>query len=411
LPEGQSYTRNSPNSWSISSADEALGLIYVPMGNQTPDEWGGHRQPTPERFSSSIVALDISTGQLRWVFQTVHHDLWDMDIGSQPSLIDLSTAAGVRPALVAPTKRGDLYVLDRRNGEPIFPVTERPVPQGAAEGDHTSPTQPFSALTLQPERPMVENDMWGATMFDQLLCRILFREARYEGIFTPPSTQGTLVFPGNFGVFDWGGIAVDPVRQIAFTNPDYMAFYSRLIPRDQLPQPKQEQGKTQPTETNLSAGSENSGINPQYGTPFAVQLKPFLSPLGLPCQAPPWGYVAGVDLRTGAVAWRHKNGTIRDSAPVPLPFRMGVPSLGGPILTAGGVAFLSSTLDYYVRAYDVTTGRQLWEDRLPAGGQATPMTYRSAQSGRQFVVVVAGGHGTLGTKPGDAIIAYALPRS
>jgi quinoprotein glucose dehydrogenase len=399
---GETYTASSSNSWSISSADEALGLVYIPMGNGAVDQWGGNRPPTTDRFSSSIVALDIATGRLRWEFQTVHHDLWDMDIGAQPSLIDLQTPDGATPALVAPTKRGDLYVLDRRTGEPIVPVAERPVPQGAAEGDWTAPTQPFSALTFLPPDPLQESDMWGATMFDQLLCRIQFRSLRYEGIFTPPSTQGTLVNPGNFGIFDWGGIAVDPVRQIAFAAPAYMGFVDRLIPRSALGP----DGRS-----DLQAGQETGGINPNYGAPFAVELRPFLSPWGLPCQAPPWGYVAGVDLKSGKIVWRHKNGTVRDSSPVPLPFKMGVPSLGGPIVTAGGVAFLTATLDYYIRSYDVATGRQLWEERLPAGAQATPVTYRSDRSGRQFVVVVAGGHGSLGTKAGDAIIAYALPKS
>jgi quinoprotein glucose dehydrogenase len=234
--------------------------------------------------------------------------------------------------------------------------------------------------------------MWGATMLDQLTCRIAFQKMRYDGPFTPPSLQGTLVYPGNFGVMDWGGMAIDPVRGIAFANPSYMAFVDELTPnKPQWPK---------------AAGSR--GLNPNAGAPFAVYLNPFLSKLGLPCQAPPWGYVAGMDLATGKVAWKHKNGTIVDQSPIPLPFKLGVPSLGGPMTTAGGVAFMSSALDDFVRAYDVTSGRQLWEDRLPAGGQATPMSYQGAD-GRQYVVVVAGGHGTLGTKAGDDVIAYALP--
>lgn len=412
----QHYTRSSPNSWSISSADEQLGLIYIPMGNQPPDQFGAKRSATTEKFSSSIVALDIDTGQMRWVFQTVHHDLWDMDVGSQPSLVDLTTPQGTVPALVAPTKRGDLYVLDRRSGKPIMPVDERAVPQGAVAGDSTAQTQPFSALTFLPPQHLQEKDMWGATMFDQLACRVQFRSLRYDGIFTPPSLQGSLVYPGNFGIFDWGGIAVDPVRQIAFANPDYMAFVDRLIPREQFDkewnerlaqeQPDPEQNAGKPPAFPRSEG----GLNPNRGAPFGVDLEAFLSPLGLPCQAPPWGYVAGVDLKSGKIAYMHKNGTIRDSSPVPLPFKMGVPSLGGPVMTAGGVAFLTSTLDYYIRAYDVGSGRQLWESRLPAGGQATPMSYWSEASQRQFVIAVAGGHGSLGTKAGDAIIAYALPK-
>jgi len=195
-------------------------------------------------------------------------------------------------------------------------------------------------------------------MFDQLLCRIQFRSLRYDGIFTPPSTQGSLVYPGNFGIFDWGGIAVDPVRQIAFTNPDFMAFVDRLVPRPAVgSEGKRERAQQPAGGSDVQGTQETGGVNPNYGAPFAVELKALLSPLGLPCQAPPWGYVAGVDLRSGKIAWMHKNGTIRDSSPVPMPFKMGVPSLGGPIMTAGGVAFLTSTLDYYARAYDVTTGR------------------------------------------------------
>jgi quinoprotein glucose dehydrogenase len=399
LAPGQTYVKNSPNSWGINSADEALGLVYVGIGNETPDEWAGHRNTAGERFNSAVVALEIATGKVRWVFQSVHHDLWDMDIGAQPSLVDLTTPHGVVPALVVPSKRGDLYVLDRRTGAPLFPVAERAVPQGAASGDHTSPTQPFSSVTLQPQ-PLSERDMWGATLFDQLWCRIQFKSLRWQGIFTPPSTQGSLVYPGNFGVFDWGGIAVDPAREIAFTNPDHFAFVSRLIPR-----------ATAAPDLNggQQDGTAETAPNPMLGTPFAVHLEAFRSPLGLPCQAPPWGLVAGVDLVTGKVIWQHVNGTIRDNAPLPVPIRMGVPSLGGPLITAGGVGFLTSTLDYYIRAYDITTGRQLWEARLPAGGQSNPMTYRSAASGRQFIVTVDGGHGTLPTKAGDYVIAYALP--
>jgi len=394
LSPGKTYTENSPNMWSIASVDENLDLVYLPMGNQPPDQWGGKRNPETERFSSAVVALDVRTGKVRWIFQTVHHDLWDMDVPSQPSLLDLQTQSGLVPALVAPTKQGDVYVLDRRNGQPILPVSEEPAPRGAARGDRTAPTQPTSALTFKPPRPLEGRDMWGATMFDQLMCRVRFQSLRYEGRYTPPSTEGSIIYPGNFGVFNWGGIAIDPVQQIMFATPSYLAFISKLIPRK--------------NETANYVSSGAPGLNENYGAPFAALLEPLVSPLGLPCQAPPWGYVAGADLRTGKVVWQHKNGTVRDRAPIPLPFEMGVPDLGGPVVTAGGVAFLSGTLDYYVRAFDVATGETLWKDRLPAGGQATPMTYQ-APNGKQFLVVVAGGHGSLGTKKGDSIIAYALP--
>ena len=343
-----------------------------------------------------------------------------MDIPAQPALVDLDLPnQGRVPALIQSTKTGNIFVLDRRTGKPLFPVTERPVPGNAAAGDRASPTQPFSSVSLMPTKHVTGADMWGATMFDQLACRIKFAGLRYEGPFTPPSTKGSLVFPGNFGVMDWGGMAIDPVRMIAFAHPNYMAFVDRLIPReptspryDASNGPKESPNTDQgPAGGSDFKGSDTKGFNPNYGAPFAVALNPFLSPLGLPCQAPPWGYVAGIDLVTGKTVWQHRNGTTRDQMPVPLPFKLGVPSLGGPIVTAGGVAFMGSALDYYLRAYDVTTGDVLWRGRLPAGGQATPMSYWSSASGRQFVVIAAGGHGSLGTKQGDSIVAYALPKA
>lgn len=392
------YTNNSPNSWITASFDPALNLVYMPMGVHTPDPWGGNRDAQAERYSSALVALDISTGKRVWSYQTVHHDLWDMDLSSQPTLADMPTADGVVPAVLQPTKTGNLFVLDRRTGKLIVPAPERPVPQGGAPGDHVSPTQPFSELTFRPEQKLTGADMWGATVFDQLACRILFHQLRYEGTFTPPSLQGTLVFPGNLGMFEWGGIAVDPGRQIAIANPMAVPFVSRLVPR----------GPDNPAapDAKRPSGSE-AGVQPMYGTPYGVVLHPFLSPLGIPCLRPPWGYMAGIDLKTRKIAWMHRNGTIRDSAPVPIPIKLGVPMLGGPMTTAGGVAFLTSTSDYFIRAYDVSNGKQLWEDRLPAGGQSTPMSY--AAGGKQYVVTAAGGHGSFGTKIGDYVIAYALP--
>ncbi|MCM5682759.1 membrane-bound PQQ-dependent dehydrogenase, glucose/quinate/shikimate family [Schlegelella sp. S2-27] len=401
IAPGATYTPSSPNSWSISSVDTELGLVYVPLGNQPPDQWGGRRSEAVERYSSSVVALELETGRVRWHFQTVHHDLWDYDVPSQPSLVDLTIGGKRVPALVQPTKQGEVFVLDRRTGQPVLPVKEVPAPQGAAEGDHTAPTQPVSALSFDPP-PLSGRDMWGATLFDQMYCRIAFHRLRYEGRYTPPTTKGSLIYPGNFGVFNWGGIAVDPQRQVAFATPTYLAFTSQLVPR-QDDTSLYVQGGEQPDEHLPS-------LNENFGAPFAVKLGAFTSPLGLPCQAPPWGYVALADLRTGRIIWQHRNGTVRDSSPLPLPFRMGVPNLGGPIVTAGGVAFLSGTLDYYVRGYDLATGEELWRSRLPAGGQATPMTYQG-EDGRQYLLVAAGGHGSLGTKAGDDVIAYALPRA
>lgn len=397
---GEHYTWNSPNSWAPAAYDAKLDIVYLPMGVKTPDIWGGDRSPDMERYASGLLALHASTGKLAWFYQTVHHDLWDMDLPSQPTLADITDKDGKTvPVVYAPAKTGNLFVLDRRTGALVVPAPEKPVPQGAAPGDRVSPTQPFSALTFRPQKLLTDADMWGATMYDQLVCRVMFHKLRYEGTFTPPSLQGTLVFPGNLGMFEWGGIAVDTDRQIAVANPIALPFVSRLIPRGPG-------NPVQPVQGARGSGTE-VGIQSQYGVPYGVTLNPFLSPFGLPCKQPAWGYIAAIDLKTNAIVWKQRIGTVRDSSPIPLPFKMGMPMLGGPIVTAGGVAFIGATADNYLRAFDVNNGRQLWQARLPAGGQATPMTY--AVNGKQYVVIAAGGHGSFGTKLGDYVIAYALP--
>ncbi|NRB56961.1 MAG: membrane-bound PQQ-dependent dehydrogenase, glucose/quinate/shikimate family [Salinicola sp.] len=390
------YTRNSPNVWAPFSVDERLGLVYLPTGNATPDQYGANRDENDETYGAALVALDLATGRVRWRRQFVHHDLWDMDTPAQPVLLDLQTPDGMLPAVIQPTKQGSLYVLDRGTGEPIVAIDEVKAPNGAVEGDFTAATQPRSTLNLLPP-PLTGSDMWGASPIDQMVCRIQFHSLDYRGQYTPPSLEGSLVYPGNVGVFNWSGVAVDPARQAMFTSPNYLAFVSRLIPRDE--------------EDSPAASASEQGVQPNRGAPYAVELGPFLSILGLPCQAPPWGQVAGIDLGSREVVWQHRNGTTRDSMPfdLPIPLSVGVPALGGPMTTAGGVSFLSGTLDQYLRAYDLTSGRELWKSRLPAGGQATPMTYRGAD-GRQYVVVTAGGHGTFGSRMGDYVVAYALPR-
>lgn len=395
LAEGETYTRGSPNVWAPISVDEELGMVYLPMGNATPDQYGADRSENDETYSAGLVALNLQDGQVEWVYQFVHHDLWDMDSPAQPVLIDLATDEGTQPAVIQPTKQGSLYVLNRETGEPIVPIEEVPAPQGAVEGDWTAETQPRSALNLLPP-PLTERDMWGASPFDQMMCRIQFNTLRYEGQYTPPSLEGSIVYPGNVGVMNWGGVAVDPERQALFTGAKYLAFVSTLVPRDQV-----EEGQGSASEQGLQANE---------GAPYAVELGPLLSVLGLPCQAPSWGDVAGIDLQSNEVVWKHPNGTTRDSMPFDLPIglNVGVPALGGPLTTAGGVSFLSGTLDQYLRGYDIHTGEELFKARLPAGGQATPMTY-TGQDGRQYVVVTAGGHGTFGTKMGDYVIGYALP--
>lgn len=400
---GQKFVQNSPNAWAPLAYDEKLDIVYIPTGVGTPDIYGGHRTDLDERYANSMLALNASTGKLIWNFQTTHHDLWDMDVPSQPSLMDIQVNGKVLPAIYVLTKTGNVFVLDRRNGQPIVPIIEKPVPQLIKHGPETkgerySATQPFSDFNLAPKAKLTDKDMWGATMFDQLICRINFHQLNYDGIYTPPSENGTLVFPGNLGVFEWGGMSVNQDRQVAVMNPIGLPFVSRLIPTD--PNRKK---------TAKGAGTEQ-GIQPMYGVPYGVEIKAFLSPLGLPCKQPAWGYVAGVDLKTHDVVWKKRIGTIRDSLPnlfqLP-PLKIGVPGLGGTISTAGNVMFVAGTQDNYIRAYNVSNGEKLWEARLPAGGQATPMTY--SINGKQYLVVMAGGHGSFGTKLGDYLVAYALP--
>ncbi|CAK9885773.1 MAG: Quinoprotein glucose dehydrogenase [Candidatus Erwinia impunctatus] len=406
VPEAdQHYVANSPNSWAPAAYDEKLDLVFLPMGVATPDIWGGNRTPEMERYASGVLALNATTGKLAWFYQTVHHDLWDMDIPAQPTLADIDDSQGNKvPVIYIPAKTGNIFVLDRRTGKTVVPAPETPVPQGPAAGDRLSPTQPYSELTYRPKKQLTGADMWGGTIYDQLVCRIMFHRLRYEGPFTPPSEQGTLVFPGNLGMFEWGSISVNEDRQIALTNPMALPFVSRLVPRGP--------GNPMWPDANDKGGTESeSGIQPQYGVPFGVVLNPFLSPLGIPCKQPAWGYVSAVDLKTNEIVWKKRIGTVRDSVPVslpfPLPFKLGMPMLGGPISTAGNVMFIAATADNYLRAFNVTDGTLLWEARLPAGGQATPMTYEV--NGKQYVLITAGGHGSFGTKAGDYIIAYALP--
>ncbi len=399
LKPGEIYPRGSPNAWTLFSADPALGLVYIPTGNAPPDFYGAQRPATFDRFSSSVVALEAATGKLRWSFQTAHHDLWDYDVGSQPVLVDLPINGETVPALIQPTKQGEIHLLDRRDGHPLAAVEERPVPKGDAPGERYSPTQPFSVgMPSFAPTPLREVDMWGATQLDQLACRIEFRSRRYQGIYTPPSLTPTIQYPGNFGALDWGSVAVDEGRRVMVVNASYMPLLNRLVPRAEA-------------ERITGEGSGHStGLNiaPQLGTPFASEFGPFLSRLGFPCKAPPWGKLAAVDLDSRKILWERPLGTTRDHAPLGIPVP-GVFSLGGSAVTRGGVIFIAATIDNYLRAFDITTGAELWKGRLPAGGQATPLSYVSPKTGKQYVAIAAGGHQFMGTTIGDYLIAYGLP--
>jgi quinate dehydrogenase (quinone) len=401
--DGKSYTRATPNMWSHPSYDDKLGLIYLPMGNQTPDYYGGNRLPASEEHSSAVVALDIHSGQVRWKFQTVRHDIWDYDLASQPMLYDLPQADGsTLPALVQLTKFGQIFVLNRATGEPISEVKDLPAPTGAAEGDYTAPTQPHSvAMPKIGADTLTEANMWGATIFDQLACRIEFKSARYEGTFTPTNVTPSLSYPGNFGGFNWGTGAIDERRGLLLVPNIRMVQRLQLVPQAEVEKARAE---LRPSES----------IALQSGTPFAVRQGPLISPLGIPCNQPPFGTMTAIDLVTKQVVWERPLGTIEDS-PLPggmvSPFKieLGMPPMAGPLATASGLVFFAGTQDFYLRAFDTQTGKEVWKSRLPVGSNATPMSYTAAD-GRQFILVNAGGAARTKTHRGDYIIAYALPK-
>ncbi|HTE42585.1 MAG TPA: membrane-bound PQQ-dependent dehydrogenase, glucose/quinate/shikimate family [Steroidobacteraceae bacterium] len=370
--EGESYTHGTPNAWSVFSYDPKLNLVYLPVGNATPDYFGAHRSQESEEFASSVVALDAATGSVRWHFQTVHHDIWDYDVPSQPVLFDLPQADGsVIPALVQGTKRGELFLFDRRDGKPLTEIKELPVPQGAVEGDWVAKTQPFS-VGMPNFRPDVrEADMWGITPYDQLWCRITFKKLRYEGHFTPLTVKGTFQFPGNAGGFNWGSVAVDEDKQLLIANPLIMGNRIELIPRANVPE------------------GTRGGL--QLGTPYAVTTQPFMSPLSVPCQRPPYGVLAVIDLQTQKLVWSKPVGMANESGPLGiasgLRLPLGAPLSAGTAVTKGGVIFMGGSMDRYFRAVDVTNGEELWRDYLPGTAQANPMTYLGPKSKKQIVVI------------------------
>lgn len=415
LSPGEQYTRGTPNAWGTYTADPALGLLYLPLGNATPDYFGAQRRPFDDAYSDSIVALDIQSGRERWHFQTVHHDVWDYDLPVGPTLVDLPDGRGGQtPVLVQTTKMGELFLLDRRTGASLTPVHERAVPQhGAFPGERLSPTQPqVSGLpSLQPA-PLEERDTWGATPLDQLLCRIQFRRARYDGPFTPPGLDTSLAYPAFDGVVDWYGASVDPERHLLIANASYIPFTVEGMRSGEALR----KGLIRPWRGWDAKGPypkpKDFSVGPQYGTPYTVVVKPWLGLLKAPCMAPPWGKLVAIDLATRRKVWERPLGTTRDMnlfyTHTNLPLPTGIFMMGASALTASGLAFAGATADDYLRAVDVRSGAELWKARLPAGGQATPMTYLG-RDGRQYVVIAAGGHGGLRTRQGDSIIAFALP--
>ncbi|HKX90855.1 MAG TPA: pyrroloquinoline quinone-dependent dehydrogenase, partial [Sphingomicrobium sp.] len=411
-PPGQSYARGTPNMWTIASGDEQLGLVYLPMGNSAVDYWSSSRRPQENEFATSLVALDVTTGKPRWHFRAVHKDVWDYDFGGQASLVDFPSGSGTVPALVLPSKQGDMYILDRRTGRSLFPVQERRVPQGGVEPEQRTPTQPFSAYHTLAFPELQERDMWGMSPIDQMICRIQFRQADYRGMYTPPrADKRTVQYPGYNGGTDWGGIAVDPLRGIVIANYNNMPNYVRLVPRAEAD--KKGWAPRSASRGGSLAGSSHGAGDPQWGSPYAVSVNAGwrLGLTSLLCKQPPYGGIRAIDLRTGRTIWDRPFGSARRNGPwgIPsgLPFEIGTPNNGGAVITASGLIFISAATDDVMRAIDLATGKTLWIDKLPAGGQATPMTYEA--NGRQYVLIMAGGHHFMETPIGDELIAYALP--
>ena len=394
----QAATTGAANSWGLMSIDEDNGLVLVPTGSASPDYFGGTRLGS-NRFADSLLALDARSGKLVWHQQLVHHDLWDYDLAAQPVLGDIEVQGVPVPAVIQATKTGMLYVFDRTKGQSLFPINEKPVPPSFVAGEQASPTQPFSAIpSLVSQKPVDPADAWGVTFWDRGKCRDLLSAHRNEGIFTPPDPHGTILSPGYIGGVNWGGIVFDEQRQRVIAAVNHLPMLVTLVPQAEL----QEQIR--------SGNYPNSDFAKQAGTPYAMRREPLLSPWGLPCTAPPWGTLVSVDLRRNRIAWQVPLGSTEGVGPWFAPTRdFGMPNMGGPIATAGDLVFVGAAMDSYFRAFDIETGRELWKHRLPAGGQATPMTYRAGRNQRQFIVIAAGGHGVLNTPRGDYVIAFALP--
>jgi quinoprotein glucose dehydrogenase len=384
------YTPGSPNAWAPFSVDNERHLVFIPTGNPANDLYSAERRGL-DYYGSSVVALNTDSGAVVWHFQTVHRDIWDYDVGSQPVLFDFPGPHGSIAALAQATKQGFIFVLNRETGAPLLPIEERPVPQGGVTPGAVSPTQPYPTIT-EPivAEHLTEEDMWGFTWFDRRDCLRQFRAAKYAGRFTPPDTQPTIQYPGNNGGPSWGSVSWDPQRKLLITNAARVPAVVQLLPR---------------------AEADAQHLHDKMaGEPYGAQRSPMLSFLGAPCNRPPWGVLAAYDMTSGKRAWEIPLGSTRDVAPWPLWFDLGVPNQGGSLLTAGGLTFIGAATDGYLRAFKTQTGELLWQGRLPAGGQATPMTYRLRPDGKQFIVIAAGGHKYLRTKLGDSIVAYALPR-
>lgn len=387
------------NAWSVMVTDAALGLVFVPTSSPSHDYFGGERLGD-NLFANSVVALHAATGQRAWHFQTVHHDLWDYDVAAPPILFDWRRDGRTVPAVALASKNGHVFVLDRRDGRPLLPVTERPVPQTDVAGEVTAPTQPFPSAPASLARTrLTAADVWGATDADRDWCRQAIAGLRNDGLFTPPSLQGSLVVPGNIGGVAWGGMAHDRANDLLVMAVNDLAAEVRLVKREAVA-----------AERSAGRLSGEFEFHPQLGTDYGVVRRFLLAPGSrLPCTPPPWGSLVAVKASTGEIAWRTPFGRIPWAEAFPDAPTWGSFALGGPIATAGGLVFSAGTLDAAIYAFDATTGAQLWRGALPTSARATPMTYRG-RDGRQYLVISAGGHAVDGGMPiGDHVVAFALP--
>jgi quinoprotein glucose dehydrogenase len=397
LADGTYVPAGAANTWATITVDPERDLVFVPTGSASPDHWGGLR-PGGNLYANSLVALRASTGEMVWHFQMVHHDLWDYDLATPPALITVSREGRRIPAVAQGTKMGYVFILDRETGAPIFPVEERPAPASDVPGEIASPTQPVPVRppALVPQRLRPE-DAWGLTPVDRAACRARIEGLRSDGIFTPPSRRGSIVYPGFLGGIAWGGMAFDPRSGLLVTNTNRIAMVATLVPAPAV------------TRTEIDRAGKILTAR-QAPAPYAVRREVLLSPLMLPCNPPPWGSLHAVDTATGDVRWEVPLGTLRDLAVLPTPKKWGAVNLGGSLIT-GGLVFIAATPDRRIRAFDLATGARRWESTLPASGQATPMTYRARAGGRQYLVIAAGGHDGMGSRRGDHIVAYALPEA
>lgn len=388
------FRAGAANVWAPMSVDEQRGLVFLPVSSSSPDFFGGLRKGEG-KYANSVVALHVADGSVAWSFQATHHDLWDYDIPAQPTLGVVTYNGKTAPAVLQPTKQGLLFTIQRENGQPLIPVVERKVPQHGAPGESVWPTQPFpiappplSSTTIKPD------DAFGLTFWDRGKCRDVIAKARHEGLYTPPSTQGTILYPFTGGGTNWGGLAFDASHDTVYVNVSNMMHLVTLIPQKQF--------------AGVQEKYFEKEVSPNAGAPFGMMREAVMSPWGLPCNPPPWGLLYAIDMHDGHVKWRSALGTTEDLAPFSEYFmgKSGTPNLGGPMVTAGGLVFIGAAMDNYLRAFDASTGAELWRGRLPAGGQATPMTYM--WRGRQYVIIAAGGHSKLDTKRGDQLLAFAL---